>query len=64
MTKEEFFNKSVEERKSLVERAHPYYETDLARETNKIPEKDVREFIEMCNEERIKFEKKSILNLF
>ena len=53
MTKEQFFNLSAEQRRSLIKRAHTYYASpDFKEDLNKVTEKDVREFIEMCIKER------------
>ena len=51
MTKNDFFNLTTEQRKDLINRASPYYYVDT--DTEKIPEKDIREFIEMCTYERM-----------
>lgn len=54
MTKNDFFNLSKSERKYLIAKAHPYYCNGWANETYRIPEDDIKEFIDMCNLEREK----------
>lgn len=59
MTKNDFFNLTKEQRKDLINRASPYYYTGI--DVNKIPEQDIREFIEMSNNERYITEKNRFL---
>ena len=61
MTREEFFNLDKDKRKDLIQRASPYYYVGYDMEPEKIPEDDIREFIEMANNERLLVEKNRFL---
>ena len=52
MTKEQFFELPVGERKHLIGAAHGYYLSDFNEDLKKVESEEVREFIAMCIRER------------